>query len=208
MNTENNELANIDAITMSDHCDPTFVKRDTASELPHKDSKSTSPAVKEHRFRRPMFVISGAALCMALSSCILPYDNYGGPTTTTTYRQGYRVNSLPSGYQREYISGREYYYHNGNYYQPQSGAYVIVNAPRTSRYYDDYSRRQQSVRVESRVDQRSYDRRERRYEREEFITRLPRNHRVVNHRGMTYYRVGDQYYTRQNDVYVVVRSPY
>ncbi len=47
-----------------------------------------------------------------------------------------------------------------------------------------------------------------RYGRGETITRLPSGHRVVNHRGNTYYQVGDRYYRRYNNNYVIVGSPW
>jgi len=47
-----------------------------------------------------------------------------------------------------------------------------------------------------------------RYQRGEVLTRLPHGHRVVNHRGNTYYQVGDRYYRRDNKNYVLVNRPY
>jgi hypothetical protein len=156
-----------------------------------------------------MFVITGVALCMGLASCVVPYDSYGGNTATvTTYRPGYRINSLPGGYRSETISGSTYYYHDGHYYRQASGGYVVVDAPRNSRYHDDYGRRQQIYQPD-RLYRESPDRHDGRYERGEVITRLPAGYRQVNHRGDTYYQVGDRYYRRQKDrSYVIVSNPF
>jgi len=159
-------------------------------------------------WHRPMFVITGVALCMGLSSCMFPYDSYGGGySTVTTYRTGYRVNSLPVGYRSEIISGNTYYYHDGYYYRRNSGGYVVVDAPRNSRYYDDYGRRQKANQLK-REYQEPPSRYEQRYYSGDVITRLPDGHRVVNHRGNTYYQVGDRYYRRENNRYVIVSRPY
>jgi hypothetical protein len=153
-------------------------------------------------------VITGVALCMGLSSCVAPYDSQGGGSVTvTSYRPGYRVNSLPGGYRSETISGSTYYYHDGHYYRPGSGGYVIVDAPRSSRYYDDYNRRQRSQQV-NREYQRQDSRQASRHDRSELIRRLPPGYRVVNHGGNTYYHSGDRYYRRQGDSYVTVSRPY
>jgi hypothetical protein len=159
-------------------------------------------------FIRPMFVIAGVALCMGLSSCVVPYDSHGGSSVSVTrYSPGYRITSLPGGYRSENISGSTYYYHDGYYYRPGSGGYVVVDAPRTSRYYDDYSRRQQTYQS-SRDYRGSSDRHDGQYQRTEVITRLPDGYRVVRHRGNEYYQVGDRYYRRDNNAYVVVSRPY
>ena len=163
---------------------------------------------KPHAFVRPMFVITGVALCMGLASCVVPYDSHGGGSVSVTrYSPGYRVNSLPGGYRSENISGSTYYYHEGYYYRPGSGGYVVVDAPRTSRYYGDYSRRHQTNQP-SREYRESRNRHDQRYERGEVITRLPEGYRVVNHRGNEYYQVGDRYYRRENNAYVIVSRPY
>jgi hypothetical protein len=156
-----------------------------------------------------MFVIAGAALCMGLGSCMFPYDDYGnhGSGYTSVYRPGYRVDSLPGGYRSELISGNTYYYHDGFYYRPSSGGYVVVDAPRGSRYYDDYNRRQRSYQT-NREYRGSPDRHDGRYERGEVLTRLPDGYRVVNHRGETYYQAGDRYYRRQGETYIVTTRPY
>jgi hypothetical protein len=174
----------------------------------HADVVRPALSEKPNGFIRPMFVISGVALCMGLASCLLPYDSQdGGSVSVTRYSPGYRVNSLPGGYRSENISGSTYYYYNGYYYRPVSGGYVVVDAPRTSRYYDDYSRRQRTYQT-NREYQESPKRHDGRYDRSEVITRLPKGYRVINHRGNEYYQVGDRYYRRQNDTYVIVSSPY
>jgi hypothetical protein len=90
-------------------------------------------------------VISCAALCIGLSSCMYPYEPYGERSVTITrYSPGYTVSSLPGGYRSENITGITYYYYDGHYYQRGSVGYVVVDAPRGSRYYDDYVRRQRN----------------------------------------------------------------
>jgi hypothetical protein len=163
---------------------------------------------KPRAFVRPMFVITGVTLCMSLASCVVPYDSHGGGSVSVTrYSPGYRINSLPGGYRSENISGSTYYYHDGYYYRPGSGGYVVVDAPRTSRYYDDYSRRHQTYQS-GRDYQGSSDRHDGRYDRGEVITRLPEGYRVVNHRGETYYQTGDRYYRRQGETYIIASRPY
>jgi acyl-coenzyme A synthetase/AMP-(fatty) acid ligase len=138
---------------------------------------------------RSLFAIAGLGLCMGLSSCVVPYDTYGqSDVTVTTYRPGYQVTALPRGYRSEVISGTTYYYYDGHYYRRGSGGYVVVEAPRTSRYYADYGRYQQG--------------------RHQVITRLPGGYREVTYRGQRYYQVGDRYYRRQGDGYIIVSRPY
>ena len=145
-----------------------------------------------------MFVTGCSALC--LPSCVAPYEPHRSSSVTVThYRPGYQVATLPGGYRREVISGQTYYYHDGYYYRPSSGGYVIVDAPRSSRYYDDYGRRHQVI---------ESDRRHEPYYHGEVITRLPDGYRVVKHRQNTFYQVGDRYYRRDNDRYVIVERPY
>lgn len=159
-----------------------------------------------------LLVTSGIAIGL-LSSCVAPYDSYGGgygstSVTTSTYQPGYRLSSLPSGYRSEVISGNNYYYHDGAYYRRDSDGYIVVDAPRTSRYYSDYDRRRSSSRTtEVYRDQRS-GYRDQRGDSVRVITRLPDGYREVTHRGTRYYQAGDQYYQRQNDGYIVVSRPY
>jgi len=186
--------------------------------LSDKSSGETAPAChstepqavagKSLGFRRPWFVITGMALCMGLTSCVVPYDsNSGGSVTVSSYSPGYRINSLPGGYRSETILGSTYYYHDGYYYRSGSGGYVVVDAPRSSRYYDDYSRRQRTYQTNR--DYRSPSSRDdQRYERREIITRLPDGYREVNHRGQRYYQSGDRYYRRQGESYIIVSSPF
>jgi hypothetical protein len=175
---------------------------------PAHTGKEFPDGAKPHAFFRPAFVITGMALCMGLTSCVVPFDSPGGGSVSvTSYSPGHRVNSLPGGYRSEIISGGTYYYHDGYYYRQGSGGYMVVDAPRNSRYYDDYSRRQRTYQPD-RVYRQSDNRYGQRYDRGEVITRLPDGYRTVNHRGNTYYRVGDRYYLRQNDSYVITTSPY
>ncbi len=174
---------------------------------PGIDSNPANSREKRQLPLRPMFIFTGLALCMALSSCFASYDarGYGH---TGTYSTGYRVNALPGGYRSEMISGRTYYYHDGYYYRPSSGGYIIVDAPRSSRYYADYGRRHQARQTDPRLDREAYNRHDQRYQRGDVLTRLPRGYREVNHRGARYYQVGERFYQRQNNTYVVVSRPY
>ena len=219
MNLENIDLRNIETKTPPQEPATFSGEGEGMTEPAHTGSKFPV-AGKPRGFIRPVFVITGVALCMGLASCVVPYDSDGGGSVSVTrYSPGYRVNSLPGGYRSENISGSTYYYHDGYYYRPGSGGYVVVDAPRTSRYYDDYSRRQQTYQTSrtyqqspDRRDGREYressDRHDGRYERTEVITRLPDVYREVRQRGNTYYQVGDRYYRRDNDRYVIVSSPY
>jgi hypothetical protein len=84
---------------------------------------------------------TGAALCLTLTSCIIPVDgNMQSSTGYTTYQPGYRIKSLPYGYRSENISGQTYYYYDGTYYRRDSNGYITTDAPRESRYYKDYDR--------------------------------------------------------------------
>lgn len=142
----------------------------------------------------PIFSAASLAIGMTLSSCIVPAsDGYGGSSTTvTTYQPGRRIDSLPGGYRSETISGTPYYYHDGAYYRRDSGGYVMVEAPRSSRYYSDYHRHPRGTRTDS----------------VRTVTRLPDGYRVVTRDGNQYYHAGDQYYRREGGGYVVVSQPY
>lgn len=130
---------------------------------------------------------------LTLSSCVSPYE---GPSSVTTYRTGYRVNSLPSNHRTETIAGTNYYYHDGAYFQRRDNSYVVVDAPRRSRYYDEYSRYgNQTVRNYS--DGRS-----------RVITDLPSGYTTVDYGGEPYYRYQDNYYRRQGSGYVTVANPF
>ena len=82
-----------------------------------------------------------------------------------------------------------------------------MDAPRNSRFYDDYSRRQRGYQS-NREYPESPDRHDGRYDRGEIMTRLPDGYRVLNYRGETYYQVADRYYRRDGDIYVITSRPY
>jgi hypothetical protein len=164
---------------------------------------------KSDGFSRAILVASGVAICMGLASCVYPFDDQaGGGATYTMYQSGYRLQSLPYGYRSETISGNPYYYDNGNYYRRDSSGYVVVEAPRDSRYYDDYRRVRQNREVNSSRNQQIYDRNNPQVRHGEVITRLPSGHRVVTHRGQNYYQVNDRYYIQDRAGYVRVANPY
>lgn len=160
----------------------------------------------------------------ALTSCVDPYSAgvYAeGPryseTSVTHYRPGYVVQSLPSRYETEVIGGVRYYRDNDVYYRPQGSRYVVVEAPRGSRFRDDrrdyartdydrrgtYSRTSDYDRRDSYARPTSYDRRETRV-----IRTLPSGARLVTLRGSRYYQHNNVYYRPEGSGYVIVDSPY
>ena len=205
MNLENKDIRSIE--TSNPRQEPVAFPSEGDGETEASRTVRERPvAGMPHGFCRPMFVMTGVAICMGLASCIVPYDSHGSGYTTT-YRPGYSVTSLPGGYRSEVISGSTYYYHDGYYYRRGSRGYVVVDAPRSSRYYEDYNRRQRSYQP-SRDYWGTSNRRDQRYDRDEVITRLPDGYREVKHRGKTYYEAGDRYYCRQGDRYVITSRPY
>lgn len=131
------------------------------------------------------------AIGTLLSSCVDPYaQSHGTRHSVTTYHAGYEVRSLPPGYRTEVIGGRNYYNHNGTYYRPRSGGYVVVDAPR-SRHQEYRSR-----------DDRRHSR------RDVVITQLPSGYRTVERRGVRYYQVNDTYYQQRGSGYIIVARPY
>jgi hypothetical protein len=159
-------------------------------------TQSTTTIMK--RSTSLLLLAASLVIGAALTSCVVPADAYGITSTTySTYEPGYRTTSLPRGYRSEVISGNTYYYNNGSYYRPQSGGYVVVDAPRTSRYYSDYDSRRTTTTYR---DGRTGDVR--------VITTLPSGYRELNHRGTSYYQAGDQYYHREGSGYITVSRPY
>ncbi len=174
-------------------------------------SQQAVVSVAPNRKLHPMLAVAGAAACICLSSCVSPYDAYGGGssvTTTSYYQPGYRINSLPGGYRSENISGNTYYYQSGNYYRRTSNGYEVIDAPRSSRYYAEYGRTRQGGHRDSSQYRQDQDRNGQRYERGDIITQLPRGYRVMNHDGREYYQSGERYYIRSNGGYSVVSRPY
>ncbi len=147
-----------------------------------------------------LLLASGLAVGM-LSSCVAPTPSQGqASVTTATYQPGYQISSLPSGYRSEVISGNEYYYHDGAYYRPESNGYVVVEAPRTSRYYSDYDR-QQNTRTQRSVTTTTS------YQPGQQITALPTGYRSEVISGNDYYYHDGAYYRRESNGYVVVDAP-
>lgn len=149
---------------------------------------------------RSTLALTGAALCLSLTSCVYPYDD-GGPSQVTYYQPGYRTTSLPSGYLSENISGRDYYYHNGSYYQRNAGGYVVIDAPRQSRYYSDYSRSRQTTRSDGRTTTVTT------YQPGYRLNTLPSGYRSENLGGSTYYYHNGAYYQRDANGYIVTDAP-
>ena len=159
------------------------------------------------------------ALGALLTSCVDPYAGGPGHTSTvTTYRTGYEVRSLPSGYRTETIGGTRYYNHNGTYYQSRSGRYVVVEAPRGRNDGRHDNRNKYGNNDRDRRDDRDHrddrNRGDNRYDkrpqggRDVVITKLPPGYRTVKYRGSDYYQSRDVYYQRRGNGYVVVSRPY
>ena len=151
---------------------------------------------------RPILALARATACMTLASCVYPYENgqHGLSSVITTYQPGYRTTSLPSGYRTESISGRNYYYHNGSYYQRKSDGYIVIDAPRESRYYPEYNRSRQVVRPEHQTTVTTYQPGHR-------FNSLPSGYRSENLGGSTYYYHNGAYYQRNSEGYVVTEAP-
>lgn len=153
---------------------------------------------------RPLLAVSAAAVCFTLASCADVYDDgrrgYEGGASLSMYQPGYRITSLPSGYRSETISGRNYYYHNGAYYQRNSNGYVVTEAPRQSRYYDEYSRSRQIVTPGGRTTYTTYQPGYR-------TTSLPSGYRSEKISGRDYYYHNGSYYLRDSRGYIVTEAP-
>ncbi len=121
----------------------------------------------------------GLAIAAMLPSCVATYP---APVAANVH-VGYQVNTLPYGYRTEVYSGTTYYVHNGYYYRPRGGRYVVVEAPRTV-YTHGY------------------------HNNDVIVTRLPSGYRVVNYRGARYYQCRGVYYQQRGSGYVVVSRPY
>jgi hypothetical protein len=148
-------------------------------------------------FTKTILLTAGIAGGLSLSSCVTPYDS--GVTTSTevtTYRPGYTTRTLPGGYRSETIAGSNYYYHNGAYYQRRADNYVVVEAPRRSQYYNEYSQYGNRT-VHNHPDGSAH-----------VIDTLPRGYTTVDYRGEPYYRYQDSYYRRQGSGYITVASPF
>lgn len=209
MNIENRSLPKIGACHPGTESIVPSGPEGAGSRSPRLGSETPAYGGKSRCRSIPGVLITSAALCMSLATCVVPdHALSSGSVTVTSHRPGYTVSSLPGGYRRENILGSTYYYHDGSYYRQGSGGYVVVDAPRNSRYYGDYSRRHRNTQLNRGFVRNSDRRHDRNYERGGGITRLPDGYRQVNHRGNTYYQVGDRYFRRQGESFVVVNRPY
>jgi len=145
-----------------------------------------------------LLLTAGLVISSTLTSCVTTSDDPATTTTTTysSFQPGYQTTSLPTGYQSEVISGSTYYYTDGQFYRSNSGGYVVVEAPRTSRYYSDYNTRRSTTVQNSRTGE------------VRVISTLPSGYREITHRGTPYYQSGSQYYRRQGEGFITVSSPY
>ncbi len=174
---------------------PTFERKHTYHENQRYQPQPASAL-------KPILALTGAALCLSLTSCVAPYgDGYlGSSTTYTAYQPGYRTTSLPRGYRSETISGRSYYYHNGAYYQQNPGGYIVTDAPRQSRYYSEYNRSRQVLQPRGATTVTTYQPGYR-------LSSLPRGYRSEKIGGSTYYYHNGAYYQRNAGGYVVTQAP-
>ncbi len=161
---------------------------------PLRHMRRLSQQTQTKKIMKTILLTLGLGAGFGLTSCVVPYDST--TTSVRAYSPGYTVNALPSGYRTEKISGSDYYYHNGAYYQRRSGSYVVVNAPSTSRYYGEYTRYGNQT-VHNHRDGSSH-----------VVSDLPRGYTTVDYRGEPYYRYQDSYYRRQGGGYVSVASPF
>lgn len=134
------------------------------------------------------------AAAFAVTSCADPYYNAPPPRTsvTTTYRTGYEVRELPSGYRTQVIDGTRYYVHDDTYFRPRRDRYVVVEAPRRNVRRDHYERHDSGPRGR----------------RDVYVDHLPSGYRVIDRDGRRYYRVGDNYYESRGSRYVIVNRPF
>ena len=180
--------------------------------------------------------VAALAGSLGVSGCYDPYYTYTGRGEVTAgayYRPGHVVHELPGGYDTVIVDDTRYYYHDGIYYRPRGGSYVVVERPGrdivyrdrdrdripdryerrgnrndrwndvTDRYGSRRTRDFDRDRIPNRYDRRSYDREEVR-----IIRDLPRNSRIVDYRGTRYYRVDDNFYRPRGDVYILVDPPF
>lgn len=154
---------------------------------------------------RPMLALTGAVISLTLVSCVDVYDDGRGhhdgvSSSYSAYQPGYSITSLPQGYRSETISGRNYYYHNGAYYQRSSNGYVVTEAPRSSRYYSEYSRSHQSTQPGGRTTYTTYQPGYR-------TSRLPQGYRSETISGRNYYYHNGAYYLKNSTGYEVTEAP-
>lgn len=131
------------------------------------------------------------------------------------YEPGYVINTLPSGYRTEVISGTRYYYHDNVYYRPQGRGYVVVRSPRQGGgSWDGHDGGSHSRDHDGRDwdgDGRDRDGRGGHGNGSGNVTvirSLPHGYVVVNRGGHRYYRAGNVYYEAHSGGYVVVREPF
>jgi len=162
------------------------------------------------RYLRSAVLVGVASLALSLSSCVIPYENYGSNSGSYSgYQNGHQISALPYGYRREILSGNTYYYHDGHYYRRSSNGYVVTDAPHSSRYYEEYEQARQNRYSRS----NSYGDRQDRYDRpgddrRVSVSQLPAGYRIIEYRGQKYYKYGDRYYVREDGRYYAVASPY
>lgn len=159
--------------------------------------QNPNPITAMNQSSKTILLGAGFGAGLILTSCVEPYGtSISTNASVAAYRPGYSVSALPSGYRTESISGADYYYNDGAYYQRRRGNYVVVNAPRSSRYYDEYTRYGRQT-VHNHRDGSAH-----------VISELPRGYTKVNYRGEPYYRHENRYYRRQGSGYVLVASPF
>lgn len=165
----------------------------TANDRYRQNSTKTNEPMKSPRPKQLLSASFALATAFAFTSCADPYYNAPPSRTsvTTTYRTGYEVRELPSGYRSQVVDGTRYYVYDNTYFRPRRDRYVVVEAPRNARP-DHYERHESSPRGR----------------RDVYVDRLPSGYRVVDRDGHRYYRAGDTYYESRGSRYVIVNRPF
>lgn len=126
---------------------------------------------------KPYLIILPCCLATAtlFTSCVETYST----SPAVGYRTGYELRDLPRGAHAETVHGTRYFSHQGTYYRPSNGRYVVVESPRG--------------RVRSNT---------------VYVERLPPGYHMRRYSGRNYYVVGQTYYRQRGSGYVVVDRPF
>jgi hypothetical protein len=83
MNLENKDHQRIEA-SLPEHESAVSSGASADGSAPEQRGESKAITGTPRGFTRPIFVITGVALCMGLSSCVAPYDSQGGGSVTVS----------------------------------------------------------------------------------------------------------------------------
>jgi hypothetical protein len=153
---------------------------------------------------------AATAVTLLTTGCVVESYNPPPPHGQVSYEPGYVINTLPSGYRTEVISGTRYYSHDNVYYRPQGRGYVVVRSPRGGGgnygHESDHNRNHDGRDRDG--DGRDHDGNGNGHGHTTVIRSLPHGYVVVNRGGHRYYRAGNVYYESQSGGYVEVREPF